>query len=258
MSTLTAAWHLPQPGRTDRAWRLGVWSAVWSAVRPAVRPAVLLGLCLGLGSPQPSQAQAKLAHASLHLENNVTDDDYEIVIEVTGGDVGIGRLQVTAPDGRVVFDINTPNSKMGLRTFRLESPEPKSLAALALEFPAGAYSFNAFTVQGASLASSATLSHRLPPAARIQHPAPGAARVAPGALQLRWTAPPGLRACQVTVEHSASGAKVVQALLPGNARSYPVPARVLLANTEYTFSVGTWANDGNASFVETSFVTTKQ
>jgi hypothetical protein len=203
-------------------------------------------------------ADAKFEKLSMRLEHNVTDGDYEVVVEATGGDIGLAGLKVAAPDGRIVIDFAASNTKLGMRSFRLESPEPKLLAGLQADFPAGAYTFTANTVGGLGLRDTASLSHVLPAAARLRQPRPGELSVARTGLMLRWTAPTRLAACLVTIEHEKSGSKVVQAQLPGEAKTFRVPDSVLLPGTQYKVSIGTVAPSGNASFVETSFTTAKQ
>lgn len=51
---------------------------------------------------------------------------------------------------------------------------------------------------------------------------------------------------------------VVQAVLAGSATMFAVPGRVLAPGTKYKIAIGTVAQDGNTSFVETSFTTAKK
>ncbi len=66
-----------------------------------------------------------------------------------------------------------------MRTIRLETPEPKSLASLQADFPAGKYTFTANTVAGAAFSSSAVLSHTLPGLAKLIRPKPDERNVQP-------------------------------------------------------------------------------
>ena len=199
-------------------------------------------------------ADAKFKHLAVHLEQNATDNDFEFVFEATGSDTGLATLQVAAPDGRVVIDFRSPNTKLGVRTFRLETPEPKTLAGLQADFPAGIYTFTANTVAGAAFSGTTTLSHKLPVPAKWVRPRPEEQNVPVKGLRVQWGAPKELASCHVTIEDEA-GAKVVQAVLAGSATTFPVPDRVLRQGSRYSISIGTFGRDGNASFVEASFRT---
>ncbi len=137
---------------------------------------VLAGLALLVGLDGTAAAfdrerpgsTAPFAVANLRLEQNVTDDDFEIVLEAKGGATGLAQLiggvsrrthhrQVTAPD----------TSTLGMRQFRFESPEPKSAASLKAAYPEGVYAFTGATAAGAKL------QRRIPPQSR----APSAGRV---------------------------------------------------------------------------------
>ncbi len=192
----------------------------------------------------------------MHFEQNATDNDFEIVFQATGGDTGLAALQIAAPDGRIVVDFKSPNTKLGVRTFRLETPEPKTLASLQADFPAGTYTFTANTVAGSAFSGTATLSHKLPAPAKWVRPRPEEQNVPVKGLRVQWGAPKDLASCHVTIEDEA-GAKVVQAVLVGSATTFPVPDRVLRQGSRYSISIGTFGRDGNASFVETSFRTVR-
>ena len=47
----------------------------------------------------------------------------------------------------------------------------------------------------------------------------------------------------------------IKAKLPGSVTKFALPAGFVLPGTEYKFSIGTMAADGNLSFVEAAFVT---
>src|SRR5690242_14538503 len=61
--------------------------------------------------------------ASVHLEQNTTDEDMEVVFEVKGGQDGLAELSVVSPDGRPVVAFRAADeSTLGIRQFRFESP----------------------------------------------------------------------------------------------------------------------------------------
>lgn len=219
--------------------------------------AVLLG-AMQLAWVGVAQADAKFEHLAVRVEQNATDNDFEIVFEATGGDTGLSALKVTAPDGRIVIDFKSPGAKLGLRSFRLETPEPKSLSGLQADFPAGDYTFTASTVAGMGFSGIAKLSHKLPGLATAVRPRDGDQNVAVKGLQIQWQAPKDLAACNITIEHDLSGAKIVQATLPGGAVVFQVPEKLLALDTQYKVSIGTVSAEGNGAYVESTFKTAKK
>ena len=203
-------------------------------------------------------ADAKLEHVAARLEHNKTDGDFEIVFEATGGDLGLTALKVAAPDGRVVLEFTAKNTRLGIRTFRFETPEPKSMKILQGEYPAGVYTFTANTTAGTTLISTAKLSHILPQAAVIRHPLAGESQVAVKGLRVKWRALKPVNAYLLTIENDHTGVKEVQATLAANVTSFAVPDGALSSGTNYKISIGTQQVEGNATFVESSFRTVKK
>ena len=208
-----------------------------------------------LGFAGVALADAKFERLAVRVEQNVTDNDFEVVFEATSGDTAFAALKVAAPDGRVVIDFKSPNTKQGMRTFRFESPEPKTLAGLQADYPAGKYTFTAGTVTGLTFSETATLSHKLPPAAAILRPRPKEHNVPVNGLRIEWRGPKGLATSLVTIENDDSGVKVIQGALSGAATMFRVPHGVLAPGTKYKVAIGNVTPDGNASFVETTFTT---
>lgn len=218
--------------------------------------AVLCGV-IAFALAGPVVADAKFEHLSMRLEQNVTDNDFEVVIEATAGETGFASLTVTAPDGRVVANFQAPKAKLGMRSFRFESPEPKSLARIQADYPAGDYTFTATTVAGLKFNEKTPLSHQLPGAATIVRPQPKEQNVPVSGWRIEWRVPKDLKFCAVTIENDTTGVKVVQATLPGTATSFQVAEGVLEAGAKYKVVIGSVAKNGNAAFVETEFTVKK-
>jgi hypothetical protein len=193
---------------------------------------------------------------SVYLERNVQDHDAEIRFEATGADDGLAALKVLAPGARTVIDLRSPDSKLGVRSLTLESPEPDDDGIVRADFPAGAYRFEGTTTKGASLRGEAQLSHVFPEPAAFEYPRPDQKDVPATALTLRWSVPKGIEACAIVIEQTGS-AYEVRALLPGSAKSFAVPEGFLRAGKAYKFAIGTVAKDGNRSFIEASFTTAR-
>jgi hypothetical protein len=192
---------------------------------------------------------------SVYLERNVQDKDAEIRFEVTGAKNGLAALKVMAPDERTVIDLRTPDSKLGIRSLTLESPEPGDDGVVRADFPSGTYRFEGTTpTKGQSLRGEARLSHVFPKPAAFEYPRPDQKDVPATALTLRWSAPQGSEACAIVIEQDGSPYEI-RALLPGSARSFTVPEGFLRAGKAYKFAIGTVAKDGNRSFIEAAFTT---
>lgn len=193
--------------------------------------------------------------ATVRFEQNATDGDAEVVFEVRGGDDGLTWLTITAPDGRTVAELRAPDSStLGVRQFQLESPEPPDPDVVMAAYPEGRYVFTGGTAAGDTLRSQATLSHRLPPPATALDPLDEAEDVRLDGLRLTWTPVDAAVAYLVTVEQEDLELSVT-ARLPRGSEIFTVPDGFLQPGLEYQLAIGTVADDGNASFVESTFTT---
>jgi hypothetical protein len=193
---------------------------------------------------------------SVYLERNIQDHDAEIRFEAVGAEDGLAALKVSAPGERTVIDLRTPDSKLGVRSLTIESPEPADDGIVRADFPAGAYRFEGTTTKGEHLRGEAQLSHVFPEPAAFEYPRPDQNDVPATALTLRWSVPEGIDACAIVIEQTGS-AYEIRALLPGSARSFTVPEGFLRAGKAYKFAIGTVAKDGNRSFIEAGFTTAR-
>jgi hypothetical protein len=193
---------------------------------------------------------------SVYLERNLQDQDAEVRFEATGGKDGLAALKVTGPGERTMIDIRTPDSKLGVRSVTVESPEPPDVDVVRADFPAGIYRFAGTTTKGAGLRGEARLSHAFPKPAEFNYPRPDQKDVPAKALTLRWSAPMEIESCVVVIEQEGSPYEI-RALLPGSARSLAIPAGFLRAGQTYKFAIGTVAKDGNRSFIEAQFTTAR-
>jgi hypothetical protein len=168
----------------------------------------------------------------------------------------MAALKVSAPGERTVIDLRTPDSKLGVRSLTLESPEPADDAVVRADFPAGAYRFEGTTTKGASLRGEARLSHVFPKPATFEYPRPDQKDIPATALTLRWSVPEGIESCAIVIEQAGAPYEI-RALLPGSAKSFTVPEGFLRAGKAYKFAIGTVAKDGNRSFIEAGFTTAR-
>jgi hypothetical protein len=198
----------------------------------------------------------RFSKLSVYLERNVQDHDAEIRFEVTGAEDGLATLKVSAPGERTVIDIRTPDSKLGIRSLTVESPEPTDDGVVQADFPAGAYRFEGKTTTGAILRGEARLSHVFPKPAAFEYPRPGQKDVPATELTLRWSVPEGIESCVIVIEQTGSPYEI-RALLPGSTKTFTIPKGFLRTGQAYTFAIGTVAKDGNRSFIEARFATAR-
>ncbi len=201
------------------------------------------------GGPLPFEV------ARVHFEQNATDGDMEVVFEIKGGDDGLARLKVVSPDGRLVIDFKAPDpSTMGIRQFRMESPEPDDVAGLKAAYPEGVYVFDATTAAGDEFHGESRLNHTLPASVSFLTPEADAENVDIENLEIAWTPVKDLSAYLIEIEQEELDVSL-EAKLSGSVAKFAVPDGFLLPGKKYKLAIGTVTEEGNLSFVETSFVT---
>lgn len=206
--------------------------------------------------PEPDSYGA-FESASLRFEQNATDGDFEVVLELTGGDEGLTRLKLVSPAGDMLVDFTSHGDEsMGMRKFALESPEPDDMESMKLGFPEGTYQFTGIDTEDNGFKGEATLSHKLPATASILNPAPEAEGVPVEGLVVKWAPVEGVAAYIIEVEAEEEGRNdSITATLPSSAQSFAVPDGFLMPGAEYKVAIGTVAEGGNRSFVEATFTT---
>ena len=205
-----------------------------------------------LACAAPSQAD-EFETISIHLERNVTDNDAEAVIEVKVEEGGLANLLIIAPDGRRIARYESRNRRnLGAREMLLESPEPDPTAVLR-SFPPGTYRFLGKTLDGEELNGEAELSHAFPAPANILSPA-GEATVKAAGLVIQWEPVAGVSGYVLELEQEDRELELT-VNLPASATSFSPPAGWLLSGVEYSLGIGGIGENGNRTFVETTFTT---
>lgn len=216
---------------------------------------LMLSSGLALGADKERGPSVPFAVASVHLEQNATDGDAEVVFEVKGGKEGLAKLSVVSPDGRTIIDFTAPDaSTLGIRQFRFETPEPGDVESLKSAYPEGVYTFTGATAAGGKLRGESPLNHKLPPTASVLRPEAGARGVGAKNLKITWTPVKNLAAYVITIEQRTLGVSLT-AKLPGSVATFAAPDGFLLPGTQYQLAIGNVSDDGNISFVETTFTT---
>lgn len=220
---------------------------------------VISGLTLSLGAlgvvPAAGQEARPFDTATIHMEQNATDEDAEIVLEAKGGDDGLVKLTVSAPDGRTVVDLSAPDaSTLGIRQFSFESPEPKDVAGLKAAYPEGAYRFSGVSSAGERFHGESVLSHELPATVSFLHPVDEARNVSTKHLAISWSGVTRVTAYTLELEQEELGVEL-KATLPASSTRFAVPDEFLHPDKECKLAIGTTDERGNLSVVETTFTT---
>jgi len=217
---------------------------------------LVAGGLAGRAEAQPA-ATAAFPVATVHLERNATDSDYEVVFEVTGAQDGLAELTVLGPDRRTVVAFKAPDSStLGIRGFRFESPEPSDIKAVKSAYPEGIYEFSGRTSKGAKFAGKSTLSHRVAATPTLVKPATPTATLSVRDLTLAWSPVEGVAAYSVGIKHEESNVNLT-AMLPASSTSFAVPDGFLTPGKKYKLAIGAVTREGNITFVETTFTTEK-
>ena len=191
----------------------------------------------------------------VHFEQNVTDGDLEVVFEVKAGDEGLLKLEVIAPDGRTIINSTSPDATtLGIRQFRFESPEPKDMEGLKAAYPEGRYKFSGITTNDEKYENTVILSHKLPSTITFLYPQPEAENVNIEGLIIKWSPVKDAVSYIIEIEQDDLNFSMT-ANISGSYSEFIVPETILVANKEYTLGIGSVSEDGNSSFVETSFTT---
>lgn len=220
-------------------------------VLQAAAGAVLLGALSGCITNKthletfPPGSGLEFPEASIILEHNATDGDAEIVVFVKGGDEGLAKLRVYAPDGTAVLDLSTQDRTVGLREFTVESAEP-GVAKVISAYPEGIYRIEGVTLGGARLHASASLSHQLPSRPELE--------VSKTEKTVTWSSVAGAVGYRIELEREVDGEDVMKLTidLPATAGSFSIP-RTFQVPGDYQVGVAVHGANGNITVVEVEF-----
>jgi hypothetical protein len=193
--------------------------------------------------------------AQLFIEFNSTDNDAGIQVFLDGEDWEL--LRIRSPHGQKILQILATGGleELGLTELRFESAEPSPFLPereiLAL-FPEGDYEFEARTLEGDVLVSTATLSHALPAAPSISSPCDQ--EVDPDSAVITWGSIAEVVGYEVIVENEDLGVSLT-AVLPASKTSLQVSPDFLEPATEYKVEVLAIGANGNKTITECLFET---
>ncbi|MBI3896988.1 MAG: fibronectin type III domain-containing protein [Gammaproteobacteria bacterium] len=198
---------------------------------------------------------AQLSIAEIFLEQNSTDGDTEVVVTATGGDEGLKRFWLFAPDGKLVYEFKSPKNgrNIGGREIIIESPESPDIQKTLVAYPKGIYVFIAESVSGQWLYGTAKLSHKMPAPVVITSPIPDS-YVSRHALTITWSPVVGAASYIVELQNKANGRKLTVDV-PGNQTTFQAPAEWVVPGTEYQVGVFVINNVGNKVTTELTFLT---
>ena len=218
---------------------------------------VILAAAASLVSTGTASAIEKFERAEIRLEQNLHDKDVEVKFDIVSKELGLKTLVVAAPDGRIVVNFKSSNSKHGIRHLELETPEPANDGRIQADFPEGTYRFAATDTNGDRLRGTATLSHALPPAPQMISPQPEQKDVPVVGTKVQWRPMQGIAQYVVILEHEESGREIT-AILPGTINVFSIPVGFLILGADYKVEIGAVAKNGNRTFVEYGISTAKR
>jgi hypothetical protein len=221
----------------------------------AVAVATALMLNVSHAGAQRNKPPSEFEFITIHVEQNATDGDTEVVISAKAGDEGLHTLSISTPDRRrVAHVLSLDRSVMGLREFVFESPEPEGEAILSA-YPEGTYTFVGFSSIGERFRGQAVLSHQLPAPVTILQPVQDA-QVGTDALTIQWSPVTGIKEYVLEFENeSADPEQILRVNVPASQTSFEIPSSMLVPGADYQIGVWTVARNGNISVVETTFST---
>lgn len=193
--------------------------------------------------------------AKIFLEQNFSDGQTETVIVAKGGDTGLKRFWLFAPNGKLVYEFTSPNNgrNIGAREIIVESPEPSDLDIVLRAYPQGIYTFIGESFQGEWLYSRSTLSHAIPSPATITFPSQGST-VSRYALSITWTPVTGAASYVVELKNKDNGRKL-EVQVAGNENLFQAPPAWVVPNANYQVGVFAINAAGNKTAIELTFFT---
>ena len=240
----------------------------------AAAGAIALVACSGeLDGPDPadslaascirsSDATGEIADAKLLFEFNSTDNDTGV--HELFDTAGFAELCVFGPNGRQILAVQPQMQlrDLGMGGVFFESREPiepeVSQAEILARFPPGTYEIVAASVDGETLAGSATLSHDIPEAPLIASPADGET-VDPDNLVVIWEpvmrtingSPATITGYEVIVTNeevedpNGFSQPILSAHVSASVTSLMIPAEFLESDVEYELEVIALEVSGN-------------
>jgi hypothetical protein len=188
--------------------------------------------------------------AQAFFELNTTDHDmgFQVLLDAEGWK----RVNLTDPNGRRLFGLNTENSleEIGITELRFESEEP-SPREIRSRFPAGQYILRGETVEGEFLLSRVNVSQRMLPAPSMT-PRNGQL-VDPRNTVVRWEAP-GAEMVEVIIEQDELG-HVFDVTVSSSTTRLTLPPQFLRPGREYKIEILSIGENGNRTIAESTFRT---
>lgn len=198
---------------------------------------------------------SSFSEADIILEQNFTDGDVEVVIFAKGGDIGMKRFWLFAPDGKLVYRFRTPedNGNIGAREIVVESPEPADTSIVLDAYPEGSYTFVAKTFDNEWLLSQAELVHDIPVPVSITFPLADS-ELSRFDFDVFWESPGDAEKFIVELVNEETETELLVDVSSGN-NSFRAPEEWIAPGVEYQVSVGVVNQFGNITFVEQTVYT---
>ena len=212
------------------------------------RPVIALVLLLPSACGPKTSTEFEAAEVFFELNTTANDLGLQVVLDAPGW----RRVEVISPRKQKVFNVTAEQdfSKLGVTELRFESAEPAPPQVLSL-LPPGTYAFRGITVDGTTLASTATLSHDFLPAPTISPS--GGQVVDPSNVVVTWSAP-GAKRVEIIIENVGLGHNF-DVTVAGSTTRLNVPPQFLARGEEYKIEILAIGENRNRTLVESTFAT---
>jgi hypothetical protein len=193
---------------------------------------------------------------ALTLDVNLTDGDNEVILHAETGQP-IERIVVIAPDGRVVYRVDTTSpTGLGLSELRIGVGE-LGFVALTAAFPEGLYTVRARALDGSLLVGLAALSHELPQRWRVALPTAQGGILDRASFLVAWEEVPGVERTTLEVVDEENDVTRLQVTpMPGDSR-FTVPFELLEPDHPYQLRASAYGANGNRLIQERSIRTAR-
>lgn len=213
-------------------------------------------LALAFVAPAQQQpelrTQFELNGARVVLEYHWTHGEVAMIVEAES-DQQLEHLEVRAPDGRLLLDLNAGGGQpLVLSGLRIESVVTVPSELLSA-WPEGEYTLFGRARDGRLGRGHTQLSHRLLRPPVVTYPSNGSTGVPTNNLVVTWNLNPATSAYEIVLEQD--DADDLKATVRAGSNSFQVPSGMLLPGTETVLEVVAISPEGNRTASEVTFTT---
>ena len=213
--------------------------------------AIGLALTVSLAVADDNSDLPQFKTLAIILESNQSDGEAEVILQFETKQ-GLEGLTVNGPNAPAILDMRFHDQRqLGISEVMIESAEPGQ-DDIRHAYPAGDYNVTAYTVDGAILHGTTTLSHELLPAPRFSPV--NSELVDIDSAVITWPSVLGARGYIVEIEQDELDVNITAKLDATSVRFVPPPG-FLRPGITYDVEVATISPNGNIAMTKSSFKT---